>query len=90
VKGDAPRPIGYTFFLEKMRALLDVIGLRGRDFATRCGRAGAATAAFEFGCDDKLVRRHGRRVSDNIKERYVRPSLQSALTVSRSLGVALS
>ena len=50
-------------------------------------RAGGATAAANAGVPDRLFKRHGRWKSESAKDGYVKDSLESRLTVSKSLGV---
>ena len=50
-------------------------------------RAGGATAAANAGIIDKIFKRHGRWLSENAKDRYVKDNFQSLLSVSRSLRI---
>ena len=50
-------------------------------------RAGGATAAANAGISDRLFKRHGRWLSENVKDGYVKDNFQSLLSVSRSLGI---
>ena len=49
--------------------------------------AGGATAAANAGINDKLFKRHGRWLSENAKDGYVKGNFQSLLSVSRSLRI---
>ena len=50
-------------------------------------RAGGATAAANAGTQDRMFKRHGRWVSENAKDGYVKDNLNSRLLVSQALGV---
>ncbi len=48
---------------------------------------GGATAAENAGVHDRMFTRHGRWVSENAKDGYVKDNLDSRLLVSQSLGI---
>ena len=48
-------------------------------------RAGGASAAANAGISDRLFKRHGRWRSDRAKDGYIKDSLESLLSVSKSL-----
>ena len=48
-------------------------------------RAGGASAAANAGVGDRLFKRHGRWRSDRAKDGYIKDSLESLLSVSKSL-----
>ena len=50
-------------------------------------RAGGATAAANAGINDTLFKRHGRWLSENAKDGYIKDNFQSVLSVSKSLGI---
>ena len=50
-------------------------------------RSGGATAAANAGVKDRMFKRHGRWVSENTKDGYVKDNLDSMLSVSKSLGI---
>ena len=50
-------------------------------------RSGGATAAANAGVKDRMLKRHGRWVSENAKDGYVKDNLDSMLSVSQSLGI---
>ena len=50
-------------------------------------RAGGATAAANAGIQDRMFKRHGRWVSENAKDGYVKDNLNSRLLVSQALGI---
>jgi integrase len=50
-------------------------------------RSGGATAAANKGVQDRLFKRHGRWVSEQAKDGYVKDNLEERLLVSRCLGL---
>ena len=48
-------------------------------------RAGGASAAANAGVSDRLFKRHGRWRTDRAKDGYIKDSLESLLSVSKSL-----
>ena len=47
-------------------------------------RAGEATAAANAGINDRLLKKHGRWLSENANDGYVKDNFQSLLSVSKS------
>jgi len=50
-------------------------------------RSGGASAAANSGIRDRLFKRHGRWVSENAKDGYVKDNIEERLLVSQSLGI---
>ena len=50
-------------------------------------RAGGGSAAANEGVKDRLFKRHGRWVSENAKDGYVKDSMSERLSVTKSLGI---
>ena len=50
-------------------------------------RSGGATAAANNGVKDRLFKRHGRWVSENAKDGYIKDNINERLSVSLSLGL---
>ena len=50
-------------------------------------RAGGATAAANAGINDRLFKRHGRWLSENAKDGYVKDNFQTLLSVLKSSGI---
>ena len=50
-------------------------------------RAGGPTAAANASIDDRLFQWHGRWLSENAKDGYVKDNSQSLVSVSKSLGI---
>lgn len=84
------KPLPYGRYLELIRQALRMSGMSAqetREFGTRCTRIGGASVAAEMGIEDRLFKKHGRWVSERIKDGYVRESIQQRLVVTRSLGL---
>ena len=50
-------------------------------------RSGGATQAAKAGIPDRLIKKHGRWVSEVAKDMYIREALNEKLKVSQSLGI---
>jgi hypothetical protein len=86
------RPLRYKRFLELLREALMMAGYskaEAKSFGTRCMRVGGASAAAEFGVKDRLFQKHGRWVTERIKDKYVQEDLDARLEVSRAIGAVL-
>jgi hypothetical protein len=85
-------PLKYKRFLELMREALQKCGFTAKEaheFGTRCMRVGGASAAAEFGVPDRLFQKHGRWVTERIKDRYVQEDIEQLLSVSRIISKEL-
>ena len=69
--------------LEKLKEL----GLDTKQFGLHSLRSGGASAAANAGVPDRWFKRHGRWVSENAKDGYVKDKLEDRLSVTRSLGL---
>jgi hypothetical protein len=68
-----------------LKKQLKAIGVKDiHRFSSRSARAGGATAASAAGIEVALLKRHGGWVSECVY-RYVRPSTDQLLSVSKSL-----
>jgi len=67
-----------------LKRQLRAIGVDEHRFTSRSGRAGGATAACAWGIDVALLKRHGGWKSECVY-RYVRPSVEQLMSVSKSL-----
>ena len=56
-------------------------------FGVHSLRAGGATAAAQAGVLDRLFKRHGRWKGVNVKDGYVKDSIDDLLSVSKSLAL---
>ena len=58
-----------------------------KEFGLHSLRSGGATAAANAGVPDRLFKRHGRWLSENAKDSYVKDKLEDRLSVTRNIGV---
>ena len=58
-----------------------------KEFGLHGLRSGGATAAANAGVPDRLFKRHGRWLSENAKDSYVKDKLEDRLGVTRNIGV---
>ena len=79
-------PVNYSTVREDVRSVLKKIGLKECDYGLHSLRSGGASAAANFGVNDRLIMKHGRWKSVGIKNRYISEDLDSLLFVSRNLG----
>ena len=79
-------PVNYSTVREDVRSVLKKIGLKEWDYGLHSLRSGGASAAANFGVNDRLIMKHGRWKSVGIKNRYISEDLDSLLFVSRNLG----
>ena len=81
------KPISYSsirdYFKVSFKDIVPDISL----FSTHSLRAGGASAAANAGVADRLFQRHGRWKTVSAKDGYVDDSLDSRLSVSKSLGI---
>ena len=62
------------------------LGLDAKQFGLHSLRCGGASGAAIAGVPDRLFKPHGRWRSENAKYGYVKDSLESRLSVSKSIG----
>lgn len=79
--------ISYTRVRELMLQKVAKLGYDAHKFSMHSFRAGGATAAANAGVPDRLFKRHGRWRSESAKDGYVKDSVESRLSVSRSLNL---
>ena len=79
--------LSYTRLRELLLRKLQELGYDKRAFSLHSLRAGGASAAANAGVKDRLFKRHGRWRSETAKDGYVKDSLQSRLSVSKSIGL---
>ena len=84
---DLDKPISYTTVRDILLTNLKNIGLDKTQFGLHSLRSGGATAAANFGINDRLFQKHGRWRSEKVKNGYVHENLRALLNVSRNLGV---
>ena len=69
------KPISYTTVRDILLTNLKNIGLDKTQFDLHSRRSGGATAAANFGINDKLFQKHGRWRSEKFKNGYVHEDL---------------
>ena len=81
--------ISYTGVCEQLLEVLKEIGLDPKEFGAHSLESGGATAAANARVPDRWFKRHGRWVSENAKDGYVKDTcrLEDRLSVSRNLGL---
>ena len=77
--------ISYTRVRELMLSKIASLGYDASKFGMHSFRAGGATAAANAGIKDRLFKRHGRWRSETAKDGYVKDSIDSRMSVSKSL-----
>ena len=79
--------LSYSRLRELLLEKISMLGMGPRQFGMHSLRAGGATAAANAGVPDRLFKRHGRWRSESAKDCYVKDSVDSRLSVSKSLGI---
>ena len=77
--------MSYTRTREIVLQAFAELGYPRHLFGLHSLRAGGASAAANAGVSDRLFKRHGRWKSDRAKYGYIKDSLESLLSVSKSL-----
>ena len=75
--------LSYSRALELVRLLLKDIGLDAQKYGLHSMRSGGASLAAALGVPDRLIMRQGGWKSVSSKNRYIKESLPSLLSVSR-------
>ena len=81
--------ISYSCLRELFNKKLKQLGFPTESFGLHSLRAGGATTAANAKVPDRLFKRHGRWLSENDKDGYVKDSMEARLEVSRKLGLYL-
>ena len=79
--------LSYTRVRELGLEKLQELGLDPKQFGLHSLRSGGASAAANTGIPDRWFKRHGRWLSENAKDSYVKDKLEDRLRVTRSLGL---
>ena len=79
--------ISYTRVRELLLDKLKEVGLNPKEFGLHSLRSGGATAAANAGVPDRIFKRHGRWLSENAKDGYIKDKLGDRLSVTRNLGL---
>ena len=81
------KPLSYTTVRGQVLDFLANIGLDPKKFGLHGLRSGRASAAANFGVNDRLFKKHGSWKSDKVKESYVQEDIESKLSALRNLGL---
>ena len=73
----------WELLLDKLKA----VGLDPKQFGLHSLRSGGASAAANAGVPVRWFKRHGRWLSENAKDGYIKDKLEDRLSVSRNLGL---
>lgn len=76
-------PMAYNQIREAVKNKAAQIGLDQSKYSTHSMRSGGATAAANFNVKERVFQRHGRWATTQSRDRYVKDSLESRLSVSR-------
>ena len=79
--------ISYTRVRELLLEKLTEVGLDAKLFGLHSLRSGGASAAANAGVPDRWFKRHGRWLSENAKDGYIKDKLEDRLTVTKNLGL---
>jgi integrase len=81
------KPLTYTRTRELVKQQFIGIGLDSSLYSLHSLRSGGASAAARNNIPDRLFQRHGRWLTDSVKNSYVDESLDNLLMVSKNLGL---
>ena len=70
-------------FIEKFKA----IGLDTKLYGLHSLRIGGASAAANNDLPDRVIKKHGRWKSENVKDTYCREDIQQELLVTLNIGI---
>ena len=79
--------LSYTRARELVKEALKKAGRDPDKYGLHSLRSGGATAAANAGVPDRAFKRHGQWRSENVKDGYVKDTLEYRLNVSKSLGL---
>ena len=80
-----PHPVSYTRMLELVKSAFKDLGFRPQDVGLHSFRRGGATAAANADVNERLLQKHGRWKTSNIKNQYIDEDLDHLLSVSRAI-----
>lgn len=83
----ANKAVSYSTIRNEFKAIVNVLGFDKRLYGLHSLRSGGVSTAANLGVKDRLLMKHGRWKSHNVKNRYISESIKSLLYVSRSLGL---
>ena len=79
--------ISYTRVRELLLEVLKNVGLDPKEFGLHSLRSGGAIAAANAGVPDRWFKCHGRWLSENAKDGYIKDKLDDRQSVTRNLGL---
>ena len=80
--------LSYTCTREIILEAFGSIGLSSSNFGTHSLQKGGATAAAcSYQVNDRLIKKHGRWVSDRSKDQYITERIQEKFSVTKNLGL---
>ena len=79
--------LSYTCARDIVLHAFGSIGLNIKDFGTHSLRKGGATAASCHQVNDRLIKKHGRWLSDKSKDLYISETIEEKLQVTKNLGI---
>ena len=82
--------LSYTRCREIFKEALKGVEQKPEKFGLHSLRTGGASAAASSGVPDRLFKKHGRWVSDGVKDGYISESVNNQLSVSLNLGFVRS
>lgn len=81
------KSISYSSIRDQFKTILSLLGYNKALFGLHSLRSGGVTAAANLGIKDRLLMKHGRWKSANIKNNYISENLGNLLFVSKNLGL---
>jgi hypothetical protein len=79
------KPLAYNLIRESVKAKAAQICLDSTKYSTHSMHSGGATAAANFNVNERMFQSHRRWATSQSRDRYVKDSLTSRLSVSRAL-----
>ena len=79
--------LSYTRSREILLDALEKVGLDKTQFGLHSLRSGGASSAANKGVPERLLKAHGRWVSDRAKDGYIKDDLKTQMAVSLNLGI---
>lgn len=71
--------------LELVKSAFKELGFRSQDVGLHSFRRGGASAAANADVNERLLQKHGRWKTSNIKNQYIDEDLDHLLSVSRAI-----
>ena len=87
LRPDKYQYLSYTRTRELLHDALKSVGFKCERFGLHSLRSGGCSQAAQAGVDDRLLKKHGRWMSDRSKNMYIKDDVKSLLSVSLGLGL---